>query len=142
MRPCLAGVPTGVCQLGLRLPISMLSRCQLQGDINFTIVLAPPHWAPLWSGLKVFVKTDSPVAAAILNKGSNGCLVIMGWIHSLFWLKKYYNFSMFIMMIQVFNQVCQGNKMPKKCAAPLNNTCCPFKFAKESLEVKLGTFMF
>ena len=96
MPPCLAGVPTGVCQLGLRLPISMLSRCQLQGDINFTIVLAPPHWAPLWSGLKVFVKTDSPVAAAILNKGSNGCLVIMGWIHSLFWLKKYYNFSMFI----------------------------------------------
>ena len=68
MRPCLAGVPTGVCQLGLRLPISMLSRCQLQGDINFTIVLAPPHWAPLWSGLKVFVKTDSQVAVAILKQ--------------------------------------------------------------------------
>lgn len=67
---------------------------------TFPIVLVPHHWAPLWSGLKLFVKTDSQAAAAILNKGSNFCPVIMSWIHSLFWLKKYENFSLFIRHIQ------------------------------------------
>ena len=67
---------------------------------TFPIVLVPLHWAPLWSGLKLFVKTDSQAAAAILNKGSNFCPVIMSWIHSLFWLKKYENFSLFIRHIQ------------------------------------------
>ena len=42
----------------------------------------------------------------------------------------------------LFNQVCQGNMTPKKCAVASNNTCCPIKLAKESLKVKLGAFTF
>lgn len=63
---------------------------------TFTIVLAAHRWAPFWSGHQVVVKTDSQVAAAILNKGSTCCPVIMDWIRSLFWLKEYYNFSLFV----------------------------------------------
>ena len=40
------------------------------------------------------------------------------------------------------NRVCESNKRPQRCAASSNNTCCPIKLAKGSLEVKLGTFAF
>ena len=63
---------------------------------TFAIVLAAHRWAPCWSGYRVVVKSDSQVAAAILNKGSTSCPVIMDWIRSLFWLKEYYNFSLSI----------------------------------------------
>jgi len=63
---------------------------------TFTIVLAAHRWAPCWSGHRIVVKIDSQVAVAILNKGTTCCPVIMDWIRSLFWLKEYYNFSLFI----------------------------------------------
>jgi len=63
---------------------------------TFTIVLAAHRWAPCWSGHRIVVKTDSQVAAAILKKGTTCCLVIMDWIRSLFWLKEYCKFSLFI----------------------------------------------
>ena len=63
---------------------------------TFTIVLAAHRWAPCWSGHRIVVKTDSQVAAAILKKGTTCCPVIMDWIRSLFWLKEYYNFSLFV----------------------------------------------
>ena len=63
---------------------------------TFTVVLAAHRWAPCWSGHRIVVKTDSQVAAAILNKGTTCCSVIMDWIRSLFWLKEYYNFSLFV----------------------------------------------
>jgi len=66
---------------------------------TFTIVLAAHRWAPFWSGYQVVVKSDSPVAAAILKKGSTYCPVIMDWIRSLFWLKEYYNFSLLVKRI-------------------------------------------
>ena len=61
---------------------------------TFTTVLGAQRWAPFWSGHRVIIKTDSQVAAAILNKGSTCCPVIMDWIRSLFWLKEYnYQFA-------------------------------------------------
>ena len=63
---------------------------------TFAIVLAVWRWAPLWSGYRVVVKSDSQVAAALLNKGSSRCPVIMAWIRSLFWLKEYFSFSLFV----------------------------------------------
>ena len=66
----------------------------------FTTVLAAHSWAPFWSGHRVIIKTDSQVAAAILNKGSTCCPVIMDWIRSLFWLKEYCNFSLLVKHIQ------------------------------------------
>ena len=61
---------------------------------TFTTVLAAQRWAPFWSGHRVIIKTDSQVAAAILNRGSTCCPVIMDWIRSLFWLKEYnYQFA-------------------------------------------------
>ena len=63
---------------------------------TFTIVLAAYHWAPFWSGYHVVVKSDSQVAAAILNKGSSRCPIIMAWIRHLFWLKEYFSFSSFV----------------------------------------------
>ena len=63
---------------------------------TFTIVLAAHCWAPFWSGHRVIVKTDSQVTAAVLNKGSTCCPVIMDWIRSLSWLMDYYNFSLFV----------------------------------------------
>ena len=64
--------------------------------VTFTIALAAHRWAPIWSGHRVVGKADSQVAAAILNKGSTCCPVIMDWIRSLFWLKEYYSFSLFV----------------------------------------------
>ena len=63
---------------------------------TFAIVLAVWRWAPFWSGYRVVVKSDSQVAAALLNKGSSRCPVIMAWIRSLFWLKEYFSFSLFV----------------------------------------------
>lgn len=63
---------------------------------TFAIVLAAHLWAPFWSGYRVVVRSDSQVAAAIFNKGSTSCPVIMDWIRSLFWLKEYYNFSLLV----------------------------------------------
>ena len=63
---------------------------------TFTIVLAACRWAPFWSGYRVVVKSDSQVASAILNKGSSPCPMIMAWIRHLFWLKEYFNFSLFV----------------------------------------------
>ena len=40
------------------------------------------------------------------------------------------------------NRVCQGDKTPKKDAAPSDNTCCPIKLPKKSLKVQFGTFTF
>ena len=47
---------------------------------TLTIVLAASRWAPLWSSYSVVVKSDSQVAAAILNNGSYHCPMIMAWI--------------------------------------------------------------
>ena len=63
---------------------------------TFTIVLAVCRWAPFWSGYRVIVKSDSQVATDILNKGSSCCPMIMAWIGYLFWLKKYFSFSVFV----------------------------------------------
>ena len=52
--------------------------------------------APFWSGYCVVVKSDSQVAAAILNKGSSRYPMIVAWIRHLFWLKEYFNFSLFV----------------------------------------------
>ena len=78
------GVLTGCLLTGLwTTPLSTLST---------SVVLATCRWAPLWSGYRVVVKSDSQVAAAILNKGSSHCPMIMAWIRHLFWLKEYFNF--------------------------------------------------
>ena len=63
---------------------------------TFTIVSAAWRWAPFWSGYCEVVKSDSQVDAALLNKGSSRCSVIMAWIRSLFWLNKYFSFSLFV----------------------------------------------
>ena len=63
---------------------------------TFTIVLVACRWAPFWSGYRVVVKSESQVAAAILNKGSSRCPMIMACIRHLFWLKEYFNFSLLI----------------------------------------------
>ena len=54
---------------------------------TFTIVLAACRWAPFWSGYRVVVKSDSQVAAAILNEGSSRCPMIMAWIRYRFGLR-------------------------------------------------------
>ena len=71
-----------------------LSSLHISYKETFTTVLAVHRWAPFWSGHRVIIKTDSQVAAAILNKGSTCYPVIMDWIRSLFWLKEYCNFSL------------------------------------------------
>ena len=63
---------------------------------TFTFVLATCRWAPFWSGYRVVVKSDSQEAAAILNKVSFRCPMIMAWIRHLFWLEEYFNFSFFV----------------------------------------------
>ena len=63
---------------------------------TFTVVLAAHCWAPLWSGYRVVIKCNSQVAAAILNKGSSHCPLIIAWTCFLFWLKEYFSFSLFI----------------------------------------------
>ena len=69
-----------VCQLGLGLPISLLPPYQLQGDIYNCLSCGPLGTLPV--------------------RSSNSCQdrqpVIMDWIRSLFWLKDYYNFSLFV----------------------------------------------
>ena len=51
---------------------------------KFTIVLAACRWEPFWSGYRVVVKSDRQEAAAILNKGSSRCPMIMACIRYLF----------------------------------------------------------
>ena len=77
---------------------------------TFTTVLAAQRWAPFWSGHRVIIKTDSQVAAAILNKGSTCCPVTMDWIRSLFWLKEYCNFILMVKHIPgTFNTLPGSN---------------------------------
>ena len=38
----------------------------------------------------------SQVAAAILNKGSSRCPMIMAWIRYLFWLRENFSFNLFV----------------------------------------------
>ena len=59
-------------------------------------VLAACRLAPFWPGYRVIVKSDSQVAAVILNKGSSHCPMIMAWTRDLFWLKEYFSFSLFV----------------------------------------------
>ena len=44
--------------------------------------------------------------------------------------------------MRTFNRVCQGEKKPKKDAAPSDNTCPSIKLPKKSLKVQFGTFTF
>ena len=57
--------------------ITYLYSLRINYKETFTTVLAAHRWAPFWSGHRVIIKTDSQVAAAILNKGSTRCPVIM-----------------------------------------------------------------
>lgn len=50
------------------------------------ILQAVKRWAPSWSGQRVHIKSDSEVAAAIIDKVTTPCLIIMDWIRELFWL--------------------------------------------------------
>ena len=61
---------------------------------TFSILLAAFRWAPFWIGHRVCIKSDSQVAAAIINKGSTPCTIIMDQVRTLFWLKESYNFSL------------------------------------------------
>ena len=61
---------------------------------TFSILLVAFRWAPYWIGHRVCIKSDSQVAAAIINKGSTSCTIIMDLVQTLFWLKEYYDFSL------------------------------------------------
>ena len=54
------------------------------------VLQATKRWAPFWSGQRVVVKSDSEVAAAIVNKGTTPCPIMMDWLWELFWLSEYY----------------------------------------------------
>ena len=87
---------------------------------TFTTVLAAHRWAPFWSGHRVIIKTDSQVAAAILNKGSTCCPVIMDWIRSLFWLKEYCNFSLLVKHIPGTTKTLPGSNDFESYLPPLS----------------------
>ena len=87
---------------------------------TFTIVLAAHHWTPFWSGHRVIIKTDSQVAAAILNKGSTCCPVIIDWIRSLFWLKEYCNFSLLVKHILGTTTTLPGSNDFESYMSPLS----------------------
>ena len=107
-----------VCQLGLGLPISLLSPYQLEGDIYH--VLAAHRRAPFWSGHRVIIKTDSQVDATILNKDSTCCPVIMHWIRSLFWLIKE------VLQLQFARQAYpRSNQHPTWIKCMTSNLTCP-----------------
>lgn len=57
---------------------------------TFMILQAVKRWAPSWSGQRVFIKTDSEVAATIVNKGTTPCPIIMDWLRELFWLLEFH----------------------------------------------------
>ena len=57
---------------------------------TFMVLQATKRWAPFWSGQRVVVKSDSEVAAAIVNKGTTPCPIMMDWLRELFWLSEYY----------------------------------------------------
>ena len=57
---------------------------------TFMVLQATKRWAPSWSGQRVVVKSDSEVAAAIVNKGTTPCPIMMDWLRELFWLSEYY----------------------------------------------------
>ena len=44
---------------------------------TFMVLQATKRWAPSWSGQRVVVKSDSEVAAAIVNKGTTSCPIMM-----------------------------------------------------------------
>ena len=87
---------------------------------TFTTVLAAHRWAPFWSGHRVIIKTDSQVAAAILNKGSTCCPVIMEWIRSLFWLKEYCIFSLLVKHIPGTTNTLPGSNDFESHMSPLS----------------------
>ena len=122
MPPCLAGgaylqqtgcMPTGPWITYLfTLSISITRK-------TFTTVLAAHRWAPFWSGHRVIIKTDSQVAAAVLNKGSTSSPVIMDWIRSLFWLKEYCNFSLLVKHIPGTSNTLPGSNDFESYMSPL-----------------------
>ena len=57
---------------------------------TFMVLQATKRWAPFWSGQKVVVKSDSEVAAAVVNKGTTPCPIMMDWLRELFWLSEYH----------------------------------------------------
>ena len=87
---------------------------------KFTTVLAAHRWAPFWSGHRVIIKTDSQVAAAILNKDSTCFPVIMDWIRSLFWLKEYCNFSLLVKHIPGATNTLPGSNDFESYMSPLS----------------------
>ena len=54
------------------------------------VLQATKRWAPFWLGQRVVVKSDSEVAAAIVNKGTTPRPIMMDWLRELFWLSEYY----------------------------------------------------
>ena len=60
----------------------------------FMILQAAKRWAPYWSGQRIIITSDSEVAAAIVNKGTTPCPIIMEWLWELFWLSEYYGFHL------------------------------------------------
>ena len=88
---------------------------------TFTTVLAAHRWAPFQSGHRVIIKTDSQVDAAILNKESTCCPVIMDWIRSLFWLiKEYCNFSLLVKHIPGATNILPGSNDFESYMSPLS----------------------
>ena len=87
---------------------------------KFTTVLAAHRWAPFWSGHRVIIKTDSQVAAAILNKDSTCFPVIMDWIRSLFWHKEYCNFSLLVKHIPGATNTLPGSNDFESYMSPLS----------------------
>lgn len=62
----------------------------------FMILQAAKRWAPYWSRQRIILKSDSEVAAAIVNKGTTPCPIIMEWLRELFWLSEYYDFHLIV----------------------------------------------
>ena len=107
-----------VSQLVLNYP--SLYSLHINYNETFTTVLAAHRWVPFWSGHRVIIKTDSQVAAVILSKGSTCCPVIMDWIRSLFWLKEYCNFSLFVKRIQGTTNTLPGSNDFESYMSPLS----------------------
>ena len=123
MPPCLAGEclwATDWMYANWALDYLSLYSLRINYKETFTTVLAAHRWAPFWSGHRVIIKTDSQVAAAILNKGSTCCPVIKDWIRSLFWLKEYCIFSLLVKHIPGTTNTIPGSNDFESYMSPLS----------------------
>ena len=72
--------------------LPQLSDLHITQKETLAIVMAAEHWALAWAIKHVIIRCDNQAVVSVINKGTTPNVILVPYLHWLFWLSAVFNF--------------------------------------------------